>query len=113
MEIHRVRLEARELRYVLVTSWPRHWDRVANKTTFTLPMLHGRVMNPNSIAEHTPTVFIKTDRLWLVEKCWLGEVLSKKVSGEKVWFDFRLDKAIDCPPQYQSYRDGWYVDESA
>ena len=100
------------MRYVLVTSWPKHWDKTADKTSFSLRMLHGRVMNPSNIVEHTPTVFIKVDRLGLVEKTWEGEILNKKVIGEKVWFEFRLGKAIECPPQYVSYRDGWYVDEA-
>lgn len=69
-------------------------------------------MNPNNIVEHTPTVFIKVDRLGLVEKAWEGEILNKKLTGEKVWFEFSLSKAIDCPPQYASYPNGWYVDES-
>jgi hypothetical protein len=97
----------------LVTSWPRHWDKTAYKTSFTIGMLHGRVMNPNYIVDHTPSVFIKVDRLGLVEKCWIGEVFNKNVIGEKVWFEFRLEKAIDCPSSYASYRDGWYVDETA
>jgi hypothetical protein len=101
------------MRYVLVTGWPRHWDKIANKTSFTYSMLHGKIMNPDNIIDHTPTVFIKTDRLGLVEKCWEGEVYGKKRTEDKVWFEFRLDHVIPCPPQYASYRAGWWVDESA
>ncbi len=95
-----------------MTGFPRHWDKVGNKTSFTYSMLHGKVMNPDNIVDHTPTVFIKTDRLGLPEKCWEGEILSKKKTEDKVWFEFSLGREIECLPQYLAHRAGWYVDES-
>ncbi len=100
------------MKYVMVTGLPNHWDKVSGKTSYAIQMLHGPIMDPKNIVEHTPTIFIKTDRLGLVKKTWEGEILSKKMIGEKVWFEFRLSKTIECPPQYTSFRQGWYVDET-
>jgi hypothetical protein len=58
-------------------------------------------------------IFIKLNRLGLVEKCYEGGVFNKKLTEGKVWFEFMLKKVVECPPQYQSYKDGWYVDETA
>lgn len=103
----------RSTKYILVTGFPRHWDKVGNKSSFTFQMLHGKVMNPDNIVEHTSSIFIKIDSLGLVSKCWEGEILTKKKTEEKVWFEFALSREIPCPPQYVAYRPGWYVDEAS
>jgi hypothetical protein len=100
------------LRYVLVTSWPRHWDKIGNKTSFSYSMLRGIIMNPDRIIDKTPAVFIKIDRIGLPEKCWEGIILGKKRTEDDLWFEFRLDREIRCPPQYLGKSDGWYVDET-
>lgn len=76
-------------------------------------MLRGIIMNPDRIVDHTPTIFIKTNRIGLPVRCWEGEIFGKKKTEDKVWFKFRLDREIQCPPQYLGKREGWYVDETA
>ncbi len=97
----------------MATTWPRHWDKVAGTTSFSYSVLHGRVMNPDNIVENTPTVFIKFNNLGLVDNCWEGRLLKATRSESKIWIKFKLDRKIECPLQYLSFRGGWYVDEEA
>jgi hypothetical protein len=87
---------------------------VGNKTSFTYSMLRGAVMDPNKISENTPAVFIKVDReSHLPQKCWEGLILKVTRTSNKVWFEFKLDNVIECPPKYIGSPDGWYTDESS
>jgi hypothetical protein len=101
------------LKYVMVTTWPNHWDRVGNKSSFSYSMLKGGVMDPSRIVNHTPAVFIRIDKeTKLPRKCWEGELLVSKRTSDKVWFEFRLDGEIHCPQQYVGFPEGWFTDEA-
>ncbi len=102
------------MKYVLVTSWPRHWDKIEGKSSFTYSMLRGSVMNPDRIVERTPALFIKSDKeTRLPQKCWQGEILSKKRTEDRLWFTFKLDGLVKCPERWIGSPDGWYADESS
>ena len=69
-------------------------------------------MNPDHISENTPALFIRADReTRLPQKCWKGELLSKKRTEDKVWFTFRLDSVVECPQKWIGTPDGWYDDK--
>jgi len=99
--------------YILVTSWPRHWDKIGGKSSYTYSMLRGSIMNPDKIVDQTPAIFIKVDKeTRLPQKCWEGKMLGKKRTEEKIWFEFRLDRVVECAQIYGGSRDGWHVDET-
>ena len=71
-------------------------------------------MNPEKLSDHVRTIFIRIDGTTrLPKKCWEGEVYKITRRTEKVWFEFRLDREIQCPQKYIGYPEGWYVDEVA
>jgi hypothetical protein len=97
----------------MVTTWPNHWDRIGNKSSFSYSMLRGGVMDPSRIVDRTPTIFIRIDKeTRLPRKCWEGELLSYKRTSDKVWFKFRLDREIPCPPKYLGFPNGWFTDDA-
>ena len=100
------------MKYILVTSWPKHWDKIGGKSSFTYSMLKGRIMDPERIVVPAPAVFIKLDReTRLPQKCWKGEITAKKRTENRIWFDFRIDGTIECPPQYIGYPEGWFAED--
>jgi hypothetical protein len=98
----------------MVTSWPNHWDRIGNKTSFTYGMLRGNIMNPEKLADNVSTTFIRIDRLTrLPRKCWEGKVAGIKRTADKVWFEFELERQIECPQKYVGYPEGWFADDES
>ncbi len=101
------------MKYVMVTAWSNHWDKIGNTTSFSYPMLRGAIMNPERLVDHTPTIFIRIDRTTkLPKKCWEGEIYKITRRTEKVWFEFSLNREIPCPQKYIGYPEGWYADEA-
>jgi hypothetical protein len=100
------------MKYVLVTTWPKHWDKIESKSSFTYSMLRGSVMNPDNIVERTPALFIRDERgTGLPQKCWKGEILTKKRTEEEIWFTFKLDGLVECPEGCICSPDGWFVED--
>ena len=71
-------------------------------------------MNPTRLVDNIPTTFIRVDRTTrLPRKCWEGKVTRIKKAADKVWFEFVLDREIECPQKYIGYPEGWFADEEA
>lgn len=97
------------MKYVMVTDWEGHWDKVGEQSSYSYSMLKGAIMNPAGMADPGQTIFIKTDKTTrLPQKCWEGEVYNIVRRREKVWFKFRLDRQIQCPEKYVGYPNGWF-----
>ncbi len=101
------------MKYIMVTTWLNHWDKIGGKSSFSYSMLRGGVMDPSRIVDRTPTVFIKIDKeTRLPRKCWEGELVSARWTSDKVLFEFKLQAEIPCPQKYVGFPEGWFTDEA-
>jgi hypothetical protein len=97
------------MKYIMVTDWRGHWDKVGGQSSYSYSMLRGAILDPARIVDPSQAVFIKLDKTTrLPQKCWEGEVFGIVRRTEKVWFKFRLNREIQCPQKYVGYPDGWY-----
>jgi hypothetical protein len=107
-------MEVSRVKYVMVTNFDSHWDRVGGRSYYTLSMMK-EGLGIGSVVENTPTIFIKRKRgTGEIEGCWQGSThtfsSSKDGRGrDTVRFRFDLQGRIDCPQEYQTYREGWYL----
>src|SRR5208282_2366793 len=97
------------MRYVLITSWGKHWDRVNGLSSYPFSMLKGLLLNPANLQDNTRALFIKVNKdTRIPEKCWDGTITKITKRTEKVWFQFSLERVVECPTQYAGSPDGWY-----
>ncbi|MCS7181387.1 MAG: hypothetical protein NZ891_08595 [bacterium] len=50
-----------QIKYLMVTSWDKHWDRIEKKTYYKASMLKGG-LNKDDIKEDIQTIFIKINK---------------------------------------------------
>ena len=97
------------MHYVLITCWPKHWDKISGTSSYPYSMLKGLLLNPANLVDDTPSLFIKVNRdTRIPEKCWEGKVLKVTKRTDKVWFQFNLVRGVDCSERYAGSPDGWY-----
>lgn len=99
------------MRFVLITSWSKHWDKVDGLSSYPHTMLKGAAMSPANLVDDTPALFIKVNRETRIpEKCWEGRVTKVTKRTEKIWFHFILGGQVQCPERYAGSPDGWYAE---
>lgn len=102
----------------MITNFERHWDGVGGKSYYTLSMMRDG-LRPEKLVENTPTIFVKRKKVTReIEGCWQGRVHAFSPSSDSkgrniVRFQFDLEKAIECPPEYGKYSEGWYQVEGS
>ena len=99
-------------RYIMVTHWDDHWDRLRNNEThFSKGMLKGK-MSLSRIKDYTPTLFIKLNKNTReVEAAWEGETYDFKEEVNRIKFKVKIFRKLEKLPQkYASYNEGWYLE---
>ena len=98
------------MKYVMVTNWDDHWDKIGDGASYSFNMLRG-LMSREKLEEHTPTIFIKLNKDTKVpEKAWDGEVHSFDVTN-RIHFKFKLAREIEPPKEYEHLGEGWHIIE--
>jgi len=103
------------IRYIMVTHWDNHWDKLPNNETYyTLGMLKGlsvdKVME-NSKLGKIPTVFVKIKKdNREFERAWVGYTYDFRVSKNKIYFKVQISHEISLPQKYRKLYEGWYVE---
>jgi len=100
------------MKYIMVTDFDRHWDRIeGNFTSYSPKMIKLRSRN-EKLVSGTDTVFIKkipdNDE---VEKSWRGKVWGIEKMPGKVFFRVEIEVEIACPEKYRAYSNGWYIED--
>ena len=103
------------VRYVMVTHWKDHWDRV-NRTYYPFKMLKG--LNVDGVRENSklgkiPTIFIKVKKdNKEFERAWKGYTYDFEVSESerRIYFEVQTSQEIDPPQKYLKLHEGWYVE---
>ena len=101
------------VRYVLVTDWRDHWDKIpGGVTSFSADMLVPP-MTPDLLKSATPTLFLLMSRSPRAPlKAWTGRVtlVSHGPGHKKVVFRVRISKETRFPKKYAGLEDGWHVE---
>jgi len=100
------------MKYLMVTSFDYHWNRITNnRTYYTLGMIKWDIEKKPPV-EGADTIFIKKHKSTKkLEKCWEGKVFQfEKVESEKtrIYFKVKIEKPIECPQQFIDRPEGWY-----
>ena len=99
------------MKYIMVTDFPNHWDKIkGNMTSYPPKMVKG--VKPDKLQSAVDTLFIKkygdSDD---IENAWSGKVHDiQKIPGS-IFFRVEIEKEIDCPAEYAEYENGWYVEK--
>ena len=98
------------MKYLLITHWPNHWDKLPDNTAhFSRFMLKGE-MNIHRLKDDVETTFIKLNTdTGEMERAWIGKVSSIEVSPEKILFRTDLKNEIKPPKKYSNYGVGWHL----
>jgi len=103
------------MRYIMVTHWDNHWDRLPNNETYyTFRMLKGLdsdKVEENSKLGKIPTIFVKIKKdNKEFERAWEGYTYDFKVSKKekKIYFKVQILREIDPPQKYRKLYEGWY-----
>ena len=98
------------LKYIMVTGFEGHWDRIPNnETSYPYRMLKGDTSG-EVLLNGTPTIFVKVDQSGLPIKAWNGRVEEIREAGSHIKFRVVLDSPIDNPGQYSNLQKGWYIE---
>jgi len=99
------------LKYIMVTHWENHWDKLPNDETYYTKRMFRGGMNSSLLVDETPTIFIKlNEKTKEPEKAWEGVVYDIKEKGNRVYFKVKIHREISIPEEYAKYREGWYVE---
>jgi hypothetical protein len=99
-----------KMKYVMVSDFPDHWDKIKGTLTSYPPKMVKKA-KLDKLKSGVETIFIKrfkdsTD----VEKAWSGKVNDiQKIPGS-IFFRVEIEKEIECPAEYTGYENGWYVE---
>jgi len=102
------------VRYILVTDWHDHWDKLpGGLSSFTTSMLVDP-MAPQFLKDGTPTTFLlysRSPRRPL--RAWSGKVteISHELGAARIVFRSKLSREIRFPRKHAKLADGWYVEE--
>jgi len=110
-----------EIKYVMVTFWRNHWDKLKNdETYYTKKMIKFKV-NKDSLVERAPTLFIKREErdgeAGPPQRAWVGSVYDfrkkpSKIIFKKIIFKVKIEREIplsQVPDEYLSLEPGWYL----
>ncbi|MEM2463670.1 MAG: hypothetical protein QXY07_03190 [Candidatus Bathyarchaeia archaeon] len=99
------------LKYIMVTHWANHWDKLPNNEThFTRGMLKSG-MTIDKVRENIRTIFIKkNEQTRKPEKAWEGSVYGFRVEKDRIYFKVKIDREIPIPSEYIKYPEGWYAE---
>jgi len=72
------------MKYIMVTNFENHWDKIPNnRTSYTLSMLKGK-MSKDNLVPGTETIFIKRKKGGGgLEGAWQGKVIDFEKAGEE------------------------------
>lgn len=100
------------MKYVMVTHWNKHWDKLPQNRTYYAPGMFKQGMSGEKLEEKTPTTFIKLDRITRrPERAWEGYVHNiTQQEGGKIYFMVALASEIEVPEKYIAYIEGWYLE---
>ncbi len=98
------------MKYVMVTGFDNHWDRIKGNLTSYPPKMVKKFKTDN-LKSGIETIFIKKNKdSGGVEKAWCGKVHDiQKIPGG-IFFRVEIGKEISCPEMYTEYENGWYVE---
>ncbi len=98
------------MKYVMVTNWENHWDKLRNnKTQYSLGMLKSGV-DPFGLPASVETIFVKLMPVTkAIEKAWIGRTFNFQQSGNRIEFSVEIAHLITCPDQYANFTEGWYL----
>jgi hypothetical protein len=107
----------KDIKYIMVTYYPTHWDHIeGNETSYTRRLLKG--VRPNELIDNAKTLFIKlSKRNGPPEKAWIGLVYDYDTKRAKntIYFKVKIEREIplhQLPPEIQALRkSGWYLKE--
>src|SRR2546425_4564504 len=92
------------LKYIMVTDFEKHWDRIPNKeTSYPYRMLKGDTAG-KVLINGTPTVFVKVDKDGLPIKAWNGRVEGIREEGSDIKFRVVLEFQIENLVQYANLK---------
>ena len=100
------------MRYIMVTNWDNHWDKLPEeKTRYRKKMFKGS-MCIEKLEDNTSAIFIKRNKgTKKFERAWEGKVTAINPDGENISFNVNLESEIECPAEYKGYTEGWYLEE--
>jgi hypothetical protein len=106
----------KDLQYIMVTNWARHWDQLdrwKNSTLFTAAYIRPSLITP-PWPEEAVTLFIKLNKEDnLFEESWIGKSMGfrKDLYKERnaVRFEVSDLESVECPPEYKDYPLGWHL----
>jgi len=123
-------VDVKELVYVMVTHWDKHWDNIPGNTTYypkTKRLIKFNLQS-HQLVENAPTLFIKVkkvkEKTYEMEKAWFGYVrnFDPVTNRDRISFNVQtvdpLDlkealniiEGIDAIPQPKSKpKPGWYL----
>ncbi len=115
------------MKYVMVTDWREHWDRLpGGRASYTMKMFVPP-MAAKHLKDGTRTTFLlfsKPPRKPL--RAWTGKVTGIELTGDSrpdnyrvgysrsvpaVTFTVHLSREIRFPSKHAALADGWYVEE--
>lgn len=100
------------MKYVMVSDWSNHWDKLKGNSTYYSPNMLKWGMSESKLIDNTITIFLKRNKdTKEIEKAWQGRVYNIRSYKEKFWFSVAIDKEIIPPKKYLSYSVGWYFDD--
>lgn len=112
-----------EKKYIMVTHWENHWDKLPNNEThYTTRMLRRNLttnekLDINKILENKsekiPTIFVKlNENTKELEKAWEGYTYNFRISEDKsrIYFKVHIYREIEPPEKIRELREGWYAD---
>lgn len=107
------------MKFLMITSWQRHWDNLAvwdNLTLFTTGMIHWPYAN-NLPATPVETIFVKKSGNNF-EGAWIGTVSAfhdymYQDSKPSIRFTVSIKSKYDCPSKLKQMKLGWHLIEDS
>lgn len=96
-------------KYLMITSWDDHWDKIGYRYTYYPKSMMKEGMNEDLIEDNARTIFIKINKETKEpEKAWIGTVSNFIIEGDKVRFKVNIEKETPVPEEYRGKSEGWY-----
>lgn len=107
-----------EVKYIMVTNWDSHWDRLTSKwnnsTLFTVPVIKDN-LSIGPWHDEVLTLFIKKDKSNSFEKSWIGRAKNFRRDPNKgkpaIRFEVSDLKEVEYHPSFDRYFNGWHLNK--